>query len=122
MFARREPAWTSSRDECAENTRMQGPASHLYNAFPHTHSAVVTGAGGDLLQLIQLRSAAEKRAEEAEANLKQEQQSVWKLKQEVKMLEMRLTEAGRTRCVCVCVCDCVCVCVCVCMCVCVCVR
>jgi hypothetical protein len=48
----------------------------------------------DLLKLIQLRAAAEKRAEEAEASLKLEQHSVWKLKQEVKMLESRMSEAG----------------------------
>ena len=48
----------------------------------------------DLLKLMQLRAAAEKRAEEAEASLKHEQHSVWKLKQEVKMLESRMSEAG----------------------------
>jgi hypothetical protein len=48
----------------------------------------------DLLQLIQLRAAAEKRAEEAEASLKLEQHNVWKLKQELKMLEFRLSESG----------------------------
>ena len=49
---------------------------------------------GDLLQLIQLRAAAEKRAEEAEASVKVEQHNVWKLKQEVKILESRLAESA----------------------------
>jgi tRNA A-37 threonylcarbamoyl transferase component Bud32 len=46
----------------------------------------------DLLQLIQLRAGAEKRAEEAETALKLEQHAVWKLKQELKMMETRLSE------------------------------
>ena len=53
-----------------------------------------TGGGGggasELLQLIQLRAGADKRAEEAEAVLKQEQHNVWKLKSEIKLLEARL--------------------------------
>ena len=61
-------------------------------------SADVGGTYGpqasDLLQLIQLRAAAEKRAEEAEASLKLEQHNVWKLKQEIKMMESRLSESG----------------------------
>eukprot|EP00286_Rhodomonas_abbreviata_P012586 CAMPEP_0181320426 /NCGR_PEP_ID=MMETSP1101-20121128/18119_1 /TAXON_ID=46948 /ORGANISM="Rhodomonas abbreviata, Strain Caron Lab Isolate" /LENGTH=902 /DNA_ID=CAMNT_0023428133 /DNA_START=268 /DNA_END=2974 /DNA_ORIENTATION=+ len=51
-------------------------------------------SGSDLLQLIQLRAAAEKRAEEAEAGLKQEQHNVWKLRQEFKMMEARMSESG----------------------------
>lgn len=51
--------------------------------------------GNDLLQLIQLRAAADKRAEEAEAVLKMEQHSVWKLKSELKLLEARLGQDGR---------------------------
>ena len=62
----------------------------------------VTGAHGqaqanDLLQLIHLRATAEKRADEAEANLKLEQQNILKLKQEVKMLESRLSEPSTRR-------------------------
>jgi len=51
-------------------------------------------SGSDVLQLIQLRAAAEKRAEDAEASLKQEQHSVWKLRQELKMVEVRMSESG----------------------------
>ena len=50
------------------------------------------GAAGDLLQLIQLFSAADKRAEEAEAAYKTEQQAVWRLRQEFSCLEQKLVE------------------------------
>ena len=84
---------------------LQDEVSKLKRELQDTRarSQMAGGAPPDLggtygnAQLIQLRAVAEKRAEEAEGSLKLEQHSVWKLKQELKMLESRLSEAGTRR-------------------------
>lgn len=68
--------------------------SQMAGGTPDIGGTYGNAQANDLLQLIQLRAAAEKRAEEAEASLKLEQHNVWKLKQELKMLEFRLSESG----------------------------
>jgi hypothetical protein len=78
--------------ETRARSQMAGGASP-----PDLGGTYGNAQGTDLLQLIQLRAVAEKRAEEAENCLKLEQQSVWKLKQELKMLESRLSESGTRR-------------------------
>jgi hypothetical protein len=70
------------------NARANG--GQQQDSVGDANSAGGGGGSSELLQLIQLRAGADKRAEDAEAVLKQEQHNVWKLKNEIKLLEARL--------------------------------
>mmetsp|Transcript_24146 Transcript_24146/g.57565 ORF Transcript_24146/g.57565 Transcript_24146/m.57565 type:complete len:881 (+) Transcript_24146:43-2685(+) len=88
------------RMQKGENTRQKEQLDSLKDQLDTVSpSAARVGSYGeqgnnrsDLLQLIQLRASAEKRAEEAETALKMEQQTVWKLREQMKMMETRLSD------------------------------
>jgi len=87
------------RNQSSEVLKLKKELQEARARGPSTYSADVGGTYGqaqasDLLQLIQLRAAAEKRAEEAETSLKLEQHTTWKLKQEIRIMESRLSESS----------------------------